>query len=257
MVRFWSAVVLVLVLATTVASAQTPETTATDGRWHFVAGLYGFFPGIEGSVSTRNFGDAPIDLTFSELWDHLKMNLTGHVEARHDRFGFGVDLFYVRVAAPVAGELPEFLNASVNLRQFIVETFGFYRVAQGSSEHPWTVDVLGGIRFWDTNVRLESDIDDRDGRTLNWVDGIGGVRVQIPVHPRISILGRGDAGAGGAKLDWSASGDLAFASGKGFVLGAGYRTLNIEYRKVGSAGLDRRVWDLSYSGPRSWVVYTW
>lgn len=254
--RLLSAVIVVLGLATPLA-AQTPQTTATDGRWHFVAGLYGFFPGIEGSVSTRNFEEVPIDVSFSELWDHLKMNLTGHFEARRDRFGFGIDLFYVRLAAPVDGALPEFLNASVNLRQFIAESFGFYRVAQGSSERPWTIDVLGGVRFWDTNARLESDINDGDGRTLDWVDGIGGVRIQIPLHSRISLLGRGDIGAGGAKLDWSASGDLAFASGKGFVLGAGYRTLNIEYDKVGSAGLDRRQTNLSYNGPRTWVVYTW
>ena len=257
--RFWSAIVLAFVCLTPFASAQTPAATATDGRWHFAAGLYGFFPAIEGSLSTRNFDKVPIDVSFSELWDHLQMNLTGHIEARHDRFGFGVDLFYVRLAAPIPGQIPEFLNLSVNLRQFIAESFGFYRVAQGSGERPWTVDALGGVRVWDTNTRLEADLDivDPDGQTLAWADGFGGVRVQIPLHPRLSLLGRGDVGAGGARLDWSASGDLAFASGKGWLLGLGYRTLNIEYDKEGREGRTRRLLDVGYNGPRSWVVYTW
>ena len=241
------------------ASAQTPAGTATDGQWHFATGLYGFFPAVTGSVSVRDFAEVPIHVPFSDLWDHLKFNLTGHFEGRRDRFGMGLDFFYVRIGVPVSGQIPELLGAEVNLRQFIAETFGFYRVAQGSGERPWTVDALGGVRVWNTNTRLEADpgIVDRDGQTITWADGFGGVRVQIPLHPRLSLLGRGDVGAGGAKLDWSASGDLAFASGKGWLLGAGYRTLRVELDKEGAAGRTRRLFDVGYSGPRSWVVYTW
>ncbi len=70
-------------------------------------------------------------------------------------------------------------------------------------------------------------------------------------------LGRGDVGAGGAKLDWSASGDLAYRMGKGWLLGAGYRTLNVERDKAGAVVSERRLVDLSMRGPRLWILYTW
>ena len=245
-----------MMLGASFGLAQTPDATATDGRWHFVAGLYGWFPAISGTVTTRNF-EVPIDVPFSKLWDNLKFNITGHFEGRRDQFGWGLDFFYVHLGAPVTGQIPEFVNASVNLRQFITEGFGFYRVAQGHGERPWTIDVLGGIRFWDVNARLESDINDPDGKTIDWVDGFGGARFQVPLFSKVSLLGRGDIGAGGAKLDWSASGDLALATGKGWVLGAGYRSLNVNLDKVGTLGVDRRRFDVSMHGPRTWVAYTW
>lgn len=244
-----------MTLTALTATAQSP-TTAMDGRWHFDAGLYGWFPAIEGTLSVREFPVVPIDVPFSELWDHLKMNLTGHFEARRDRLGFGVDLFYSRLAAPVAGPVPEFFDVEVNLRQFIGEGFGFYRVACGYGEHPWTVDVLAGIRFWDSNTRLESDLGEGEGDTVDWVDGFGGIRVMLPLGSRLALIGRGDVGAGGAALDWSASGDLALALGKGWVTGAGYRTLNVDYDKEGEIGFDREKLDLSYNGPRVWIGYT-
>ena len=60
-------VTLALILAAARAQAQFPghPNAAMDGEWHFLAGLYGFFPAIEGSVSARNFREVPIDVSFS------------------------------------------------------------------------------------------------------------------------------------------------------------------------------------------------
>ena len=66
------------------------------------------------------------------------------------------------------------------------------------------------------------------------------------------------AAAASLVADWSASGDVAFRIAKGWIIGAGYRTLDVDYCKTGQFGiLQRTVWDLSYSGPRMWIVYTW
>ena len=250
-----------LVLAAASARAQTPPpaapTTAMDDHWHFIVGLYGWFPGISGTVTVLDHPPVPIDVPFSKLWDNLKFILTGHFEGRHEKFGFGLDLFYVHEGLAVSGVVPELLDTSVDLRQFIGEGFGFYRVAQGSGERPWTVDVLGGVRFWDTNTRVQSDITNGTGKTIDWVDGFGGLRFELPITSKLSLLGRGDVGAGGAKLDWSASGDLAFQLGKGWVSGLGYRTLNVDLDKVGGAGVERRTFDVAYNGPRAWIAITW
>jgi hypothetical protein len=239
------------------AQTPTPEDPSPD-RWHFTAGLYGWFPAIKGTVTVRDFIEVPVDVSFSELWDHLKMNLTGHFEVQKGRFGGGIDAFYVRLGADIDGPIPELIDAEITLRQFIGEAFGYYRLFQGSGENPWALQLLGGIRYWDTNVRVDTDLGDTEGRSADWVDGFGGLRVEIPLGSKLVVLGRGDVGAGGADLDWSASGDLAFRLGKGWISGAGYRTLNVDYDKTGPLGiLERSVWDVGYSGPRIWIVYTW
>ncbi|MGE5276459.1 MAG: hypothetical protein ACM3SU_05650 [Acidobacteriota bacterium] len=231
--------------------AQTPPPSPeSEAQWHFAAGLYGFFPALKGTVTAADQVHIPIDVSFSELFDHLKLNLTGHFEAQTGRIGFGIDTFYVKLGVDIPGALPEQVEAKLRMRQFIGETFGFYQVARGSGEHPWSLEAIGGIRFWDTNVRIESDIADINGKSTSWVDGFGGLRLQIPIGPRLIVLGRGDVGGGGARLDWSASGDLAYRLGKGWIVGAGYRTLDVEYRKL-------TVWDIGYDGPRVWIVYSW
>jgi hypothetical protein len=240
-------------------AAQTPTHPDTGtGQWHFTAGLYGWFPAINGTITVLDFVQAPVDVSFSELWDHLKMNLTGHFEAQKGRFGGGIDAFYVRLGQDIPTPLPEDIDAEISMRQFIGEAFGFYKLVQGNGDNPWSLELLGGIRYWDTNVRLDSDLGDTDGKTASWVDGFGGLRVQIPIGSRLVVLGRGDVGAGGADLDWSASGDLALRLNYCWIIGAGYRTLDVDYSKKGQFGiLDRTVWDIGYSGPRMWIVYAW
>ena len=237
-------------------AAQAP--TQVDDQMHYIVGLYGWFPKIEGTVTARNFVQIPIDVTFDELWDHLKMNITGHFEAQKGRFGGGIDAFYVRLGADIQGPIPELINAEATLRQFIGEGFGYYQVVRGTGENPWSLEVLGGVRYWNTNLRIDTDLGDTNGRTAAWADGFGGLRVQIPLGGCFFLLGRGDAGAGGAKLDWSASGDLAFNLSQNFVTGAGYRTLSVDYDKTGPLGiLERSVWDVTYQGPRMWMAYRW
>ncbi len=234
---------------------SAPDTGAD--RWRFLVGIYGYFPAIEGTETARDFIQDPLDMNVSELFDHMKMNLTGHFEAQHGRFGGGLDFFYVRLGADIEGPIPEFVNARLNLRQWIGEAFGLYKLVQGRGENPWSLDLLGGIRYWNTNARVETDLDDTEGRTIDWVDGFGGLRVQIPLGSRLVVLGRGDVGAGGADLDWSASGDLAFRLGKGWITGAGYRTLNVDYERTAPLpNLERTVWEIASNGPRMWIIYT-
>ncbi len=88
----------------------------------------------------------------------------------------------MHLGAPVVGPIGEFVNASVNLRQIIGDGFLFYRVAHGPAEFPFSLDLTGAARVWSTNARLESDVTDVDGRTLTWVDGVGGLRVTDPAR---------------------------------------------------------------------------
>ena len=237
--------------------AQASPISANDGQWHFLVGLYGWFPAIQGTVSLNDYVQVPINVSFSDLWSHLKMVAPLHFEARHDLFGLATDVLYIRMGAPIQGNIPQYLNASVDLRTWIVEGFGFYRVAHGSGENPWTIDLLGGVRYWNINARAESDIGNTSTLTTDWVDGFGGLRFQVPIVGCLSLLGRGDVGAGGAKLDWSASGDLALRLGKHWVSGLGWKYLSVDYAgKAGPLG-SQRVFDVAFNGPLAWIVYTW
>ena len=145
----------------------------------------------------------------------------------------------------------------MELQQVIADGFGIYRIAQGSGANPWKLELLGGVRFWDVNTRLETSLGEGSGRTVNWADGIGGLRLWLPLTGCLSLVGHGDVGAGGAKLDWSASGDLGFRLSRLLVIGAGYRTLNVDYEKTGDVTTERRRFDISMHGPELWLLFTW
>ena len=263
---FRAALVASLLLGVAVAAhaqdrTPKPESeqglTIDDGRWHVLVGMYGWFPSLSGTVSVRDYVQVPIDVPFSDLWSHLKAVVPAHFEARRDRFGLGTDLLYIRLGVPIQGNIPEYLGASLDFRSWIVEGFGFYRVAQGHGENPWIVDLVGGVRYWNVNTRVDASAGSTNPLTTDWVDGFGGVRLQLPIVGCLSLLERGDVGAGGAKLDWSASGDLSYRLGKGWVSGLGYKYLSVDYGKQGALGIDRRVVDVAFSGPRAWIAYTW
>ena len=231
---------------------------AKPDDWHFLVGLNGWAPSISGTLTIRGNVQIPYDVSISDLLHHLKMIVPLGFQAQKGDFGGNVNVFYAKVGGtPLQAGLPaEPINASVDVRQMILEGFGFWRLAHGDAGNPWSIELIGGVRYWDTNARIETDVTDTSGKTIDWADGFGGLRVEMPLTSSISILGRGDMGAGGAKRDWSASGDLALRLGKGWVGGAGYRTVQVDFDKSDVLGT-RRVFDMAYSGPRMWIVYTW
>src|SRR5688572_17697042 len=124
------------------AFAQAAPAAAMDGRWHFVVAPYVWFSGITGEATVADELVVPVDMSFSDIWEDFDFGLQGHFEGRRDRLGFGLDLMWVNLGAPVAAGAPVD-SIEVDVRQLVTEGFGFYRVvAGGRQDNPAHLDLL-------------------------------------------------------------------------------------------------------------------
>ena len=186
----------------------------------------------------------------------------GHFEARKDRLGFGADLMYLNLGADVASTQPILgrLDLAADVRQLVTEGFVFYRVVSGGRAGGAYLDVLAGLRYNGTRTQLKGTGAtgaslEGTKRTFGWVDAIGGARFRVPLGQRAGLTGRGDLGTFGSDLTWNAQGGLDVRLGQRWATGADYRWMDVDYDK--GEGLDRRIYNMRYSGPNFWVSYSW
>ena len=254
-----TAIGCVLVLATALPGrAQALPSHAMDDRWHFALIPYFWAAGIDGSVSVRNLAEIPVHKSFSDVISDFDIGLLGHFEARKNRWGFAVDVLYLNLGAPVPEDAPLLgpLGVQADIRQLMTEGLSFYRVARGGREdNPSHVDVLVGARYFEASARLDGDVFDTSKQELHWVDALFGLRFRAPLGSRVSLLGRADIAGFGSKFTWNLEGDLSVKLSDRWVLGAGWRHLDIEYDK--DDGLQRRLYDVAFDGPRTWIGYAW
>ncbi len=142
-------------------------------------------------------------------------------------------------------------QTSVNLHitQSILTPKVGYRILD--AEH-FKIDALAGIRYWylSENLTVEPSGVNRS-RSANWVDGLGGARFTVPFSEKASIMISGDAGGGGANLDYQVIGLLNLRFTQHFGVGLGWRYLDIDYQ-----GNHQFLYDTITNGPLAGFYYT-
>jgi hypothetical protein len=76
------------------------------------------------------------------------------------------------------------------------------------------------------------------GTSQGWGDVVGGANFLIPFSPKISLFITGDAGAGGANLDYQVAGFANYQIKPKWGIGIGYRYLDVNYRNTNQNVLD-------------------
>jgi hypothetical protein len=210
---------------------QPQQSAAADpgDGWRGTIAVYGWFAGVHGTVGVLGH-DAGIHVPFSDLFHYLKGIIPIAVEADKGRFVMPVDFLWMKLGDDRGLPLTDLNQTSINihLTQSILTPKIGYRLV--NAEH-FKIDALGGIRYWHVgdNLTLEpSGVG--DSRSANWVDGLGGARFTVPLSEKASIIISGDAGAGGANLDYQVVGLLTFKFTQHFGLGLGWRYLDVNYR---------------------------
>jgi hypothetical protein len=230
-----------------------------DGEWHFTFAPYMWMSGIKGDLSVANLPSVPVDASFSDIWDSFDFGLEGHFEARKDRFGLGFDFIWSDLGVPVAPEA-QIADFTVDVRQLISEGFVLYRAASGGrSDNPAHLDLLLGGRYTGTRTRLQAESAgveyDSEFQELSWVDAMAGLKFRAPLGSKVALLGRADVAGFGSKLTWNLEGDLALRASEHWSVGMGWRYMDIEYDE--GEGVERKLFDLAYNGPRAWFAYSW
>ncbi len=217
---------------TSTTSPQPKEMTSDDG-WHVSITPYIWFAGVNGTVGALGH-DASVHADFSDIFHYLNIGLMGGMEVRRKRIIMPVDFMWMKLsddkALPVDEE-SESIKAKMT-ETMITPKIG-YRVVD---KKRLKVDALMGFRYWhmSTDLKLQPTIEGGNfSDSANWVDGVGGGRIEFGLTPKLSLTVLGDAGGGSARSDYQVAGALGYKISRRWVLLAGYRYLSVNYRPNG------------------------
>lgn len=218
------------------SSPATGSTANAEEGWHLGITPYLWFPGVYGTVGALGH-NASVHSSAADVLSNFNFGLMGYFDIRHDRIVMPLDIFWVRLKDDKALPFDPAVSAEARLTEtFLTQKLGFRVV----DEEKLKVDALVGIRYWHlgTNLSLNPSIFGRDlSDSANWVDGVAGAKIEFPLSPKAVVTIAGDAGTGGAKLDYQVAGVLGYRLKK-FMLQAGWRYMDVDYRPSEAALLD-------------------
>lgn len=231
-----------LSLCATQASAQSTSPSSTVG-WQVQLVPYLWGSGINGQVGIGN-RTADVDASFGNVLSHLHFAAMGMADARLNKFVVLADAFYTDVRDQNATPGPLFSSVDPQQKLFFLTPEAGYSVLHSSE---WSLDVLGGIRWW----HLNSELQFRSGllpgvnleRTRGWVDAIGGLRAKRSFSEKWSANAYGDLGGGGSDFTYQIIGTANLNLAEHFALALGYRYLKVDYDK------DNFLMDTALKGP--------
>jgi len=98
--RFLGIILFVSALPVSGRAADIAPAPAVDD-WTFVTAAYLWGAGINGKSGVFGLPPADLDLSFSDILEHLNFAFMGVAEARKGRFMLGTDLTYTKLSASV------------------------------------------------------------------------------------------------------------------------------------------------------------
>jgi hypothetical protein len=233
-----------------VASSTTTTASPTADTWQFVSLSYLWFPGLHGTIGARGYEASP-HVSPSDLASHFNIGIMGSFEADHGRWGVPFDYVWVKV-----GDNKTFTNfpgytANPTAKEGILTPKVTYLVLDGKAIK---IKATAGLRYWHLGTNLKLTPPDAPsvsvGDSVNWVDFVGGANIVAPLSPKIAFMMLGDAGGGGANVDYQVAGMLNYQIKPKWGIGLGYRYIDANYRN--SNGV---IFDTAQSGIAFTLLY--
>jgi hypothetical protein len=224
-------------------SAQKAASPSEDGVWHFDVAPYVFVPGIHGTVGVLGH-DASVHVSGSDVLSNFNGGFAGFVQARKNRFILPIDFIWARTGTTQGIPLTDLGQSSIRFleTQTIFTPKVGYRIVD--KEH-FKVDALIGLRYWHEGLTVTPrPANINYYGSANWVDGIAGGNFEFDFSPKVWIIAGGDAGGGGANLDYQAVGTFHVQPKPLFGFFVGWRYLVTNY--TGSKGF---LFDTTQTGP--------
>jgi hypothetical protein len=211
-------------------SAQQDATGANDDQWHIAFLPYLWFAGMHGTTGVLGFKTS-VSASPGDLLSHFNIGLMAATELRKNRLVLPVDMMWIRLSDNHGLPENEVGVNSIDFRagQFLLTPEVGYRIVDKPN---LKVDGLAGLRYWHLGQKLTFSPTILNGVSTseNWVDAIGGSKIRMLLSPKASIVIAGDAGGGGASLDYQIVGLVGFQVKQNITLQAGWRYLDVHYR---------------------------
>jgi opacity protein-like surface antigen len=216
---------LALILVAQTASAQ-------EADWRYKAAIYGWFPGLSGTVDTR-FGTVEPDVSASDALESLDMAFMGTFAAQNGRLGLVADLLYTDISATQQTPFALFGDATVNQTLTALSGYVLYRLSQDPA---FVLDAGVGFRSFslDIDVSLSAGLANAasDSISRSWTNPLVAARLNVPINETWFVEGFADYGGGGSDNEtWQIYGGVGYRISEDWSTQVGYRTMNIG-RKV-------------------------
>jgi hypothetical protein len=221
-----------------VATSSTIPASPTQDKWQFVSLSYLWFPGIHGTVGARGYSSYA-DVTPSDLLSHFNFGIMGSFEAQYNRWAIPFDFVYAKLDDnKTLTNFPGY-SANPSVKEAILTPKVTYLFVDGKM-----VKIRGtlGPRYWHVGANLKltppGEPSISAGSSVNWVDIVAGASIVAPLSPKIAFMMTGDAGGGGANVDYQVAGMLNYQIKPKWGIGFGYRYDDVNYRNSNQAVLD-------------------
>jgi hypothetical protein len=220
------------------SSVVTPPSVDDDPSWHFVGLTYLWFPGMHGTVGARGY-DTTVHVSAIDVLKHFNIGLMGSFEADHKRWGLPFDYVWAKISDKQAFINFPGYSGKVTLKEGFFTPKVTYLVLDGKMVK---VRATAGMRIWHMgeNLQLIPPVPPNFsvGTSQNWVDVVAGANIVVPLSPKMYVMVLGDAGAGGANVDYQVAGLANYQIKPKWGIGLGYRYVDINYRNSNQVVID-------------------
>jgi hypothetical protein len=192
-----------------------------------------WIPGIHGTVGIRGF-DTSVHVSAGDIFSNFKGGLLGTFIPTYNRFSAPVDYMWMRLQDGRAIAFNPAYSVKATLNFSIITP----KVAYLIVNHP-KIKVHGtaGPRIWHLGTTLGL-VPTINGNNLykgsTWTDFVMGGRFSMPLSSKASVNVFGDAGEGGATLDYQVGGVLNYRFKPKWSLQCGWRYLTVHYGNNGN-----------------------
>ena len=222
-----------------------PEVSVSD-EWEYAASLYLWTSSIGGETSDG----ADIDVSFSDILDNLDFVYMGDFRARKGKWGYKVDLMYLKLGnspntlTPIGAELTD-----MQLEAWIVTPTVAYRVMESEK---LDLDVLAGARYLYMKPELTFSPGGKRSVSDSAWNGIVGIRGNYNLNKKWSMPFQFDVGTGDTDLTWQAFAGVAYKF-ENVDVTAGYRHVQWDFEDSDTFGSQFN--EFSMSGPIFGATY--
>ena len=222
-------------------SPAMPAPSAMDdysaAGWHFAISPYLWLPGMNGTVGAAGY-EAGIHVSPADLISNINIGIMALADIRYNRIIIPIDFMWAKLSDSkgVAFD-PSIDSIKVKFNEDILTPKIGYRVIDNERIK---IDGLVGFRYWHlgTTLTLNPDILGYSPYSAqNWADVVAGARFTALLTPKLILTIGGDAGGGGANLDYQVAGIIGYKLKK-VILQAGWRYMHVNYRPSSSFVLD-------------------
>jgi hypothetical protein len=224
---------------TTTAAATNPTTVGPPPNWTFQSLSLLWFPGMSGSVGARGYGTS-VHVSPADVLKNFNIGIMGSFEADHHRIGLPFDYVWANLSDKQSLVNFPGYSAKATVKEGFFTPKVTYLVVDGKM---LKVRATGGMRIWHLGENLKLNPPDDApsfsvGTSQNWVDVVAGANIVVPLSPKIFVMVLGDAGAGGANVDYQIATFVNYQWKPKWGLGVGYRYLDVNYRNSNQVVFD-------------------